>query len=166
MIHCIHETSMVQGFGHLPLMQESRVQIPEWTFYLFWPFFQTFRAYICFQLRVAKLGPWYIENICIEEALISIPSSSCVRLTLKIKYGKLQFQGKKLANFWFFHMFIALKKTFNIAKVSKPTSAATLRPITQKKVFIFCGGPDQCALLAAKWHNFDNFRSKMCVNDF
>ena len=128
MIHHIHETSMVQGFGHLPLMLEARVQIPEWTFCLFWPFFQTFRAYICFQLRVAKLGPWYIENICIEEALISIPSSSCVRLTLKIKYGKLQFQGKKSGKFGTFLMVVALKKTFNIAKVSKQASAATLKP--------------------------------------
>ena len=65
---------------------------PGWALlFFFLPFFQTFRAYICFQLRVAKLGPWYIENICIEEALISIPTSYFALLTLKIKYGKVQF---------------------------------------------------------------------------
>ena len=64
---------------------------PGWALLFFLPFFQTFRAYNCFQLRVAKLGPWYIENICIEEALISIPTSYSALLTLKIKYGKVQF---------------------------------------------------------------------------
>ena len=44
-------------------------------------------------------------------------------------------------------MVVVLEKTFNLAKVSKQASAATLRPKSPKQKNYFWGGPDQCDMV-------------------